>query len=72
MPTGSVISFKDDKGYGFIRPKDSEDSKENVYVHISTLQAAGIETLTPGQRVSYELQTGDNGKISAVNIALLD
>lgn len=72
MPTGSIILFKEDKGYGFIRPKDSEDSKENVYVHISALQAASIQKLTPGQRVSYELQTGDDGKISAVNIALLD
>ncbi len=71
MPTGSVILFKADKGYGFIRPKDSENSKDNVYVHISTLQEAGIETLTVGQRVSYELHT-ENEKVSAVDIALLD
>lgn len=68
MPTGSVISFKADKGYGFIRPKDDG---ENVYVHISALQAAGIDTLTAGQRLSYELNTDDNGKISAVDLALL-
>lgn len=68
MQTGSVISFKADKGYGFIRPK--EDG-ENVYVHISALQTAGIDTITPGQRLSYELKTDDNGKISAVNLTLL-
>ena len=67
MLTGSVISFKEDKGYGFIRPKDGGD---NVYVHISALQAAGIEKLVPGQRLTYELFSKDN-KISAINIKLL-
>src|ERR1700744_3150115 len=67
MPTGSVISYKEDRGYGFIRPKDGGD---NVYVHISALQVAGIEKLTPGQRLTYELLTQD-GKTSAVNIKLL-
>jgi CspA family cold shock protein len=67
MLTGSVISFKEDKGYGFIRPKDGGD---NVYMHISALQASGIEKIEPGVRLSYELLTQD-GKISAVNIKLL-
>lgn len=68
METGSVVQFKDDKGYGFIRPKDGGS---NVYVHISALQAAGISTLTAGQRLSFERLT-ENGKTSAVNITLLD
>jgi len=67
MPTGSVISFKEDKGYGFIKPKDGGD---NVYVHISALQTAGIEKVAPGQRLTYELLSKDN-KISAVDIKLL-
>ena len=67
MLTGSVILFKEDKGYGFIRPKDGGD---NVYVHISELEAAGIERLVPGQRLTYELFSKDN-KISAINIKLL-
>jgi len=67
MPAGSVISYKEDKGYGFIRPQDGGD---NVYVHISALQAAGIDKLTPGQRLTYELLSKD-GKNSAVNIQLL-
>ncbi len=67
MPTGSVILFKKDKGYGFIRP--SEDG-ENVYVHISALQDAGIEEVQLGQRLTYDLLSKDN-KISAVNIKLL-
>lgn len=67
MPNGSVISYKEDKGYGFIRPQDGHD---NVYVHISALQAAGLEKLTPGQRLSYELFSKD-GKTSAVDIKLI-
>ena len=67
MPTGSVISFREDKGYGFIRP---QDGTANVYVHISALRVAGIETLAPGQRLSYTLLTQD-GKTSAVEIQLL-
>lgn len=67
MQTGSVISFKEDRGYGFIRPQDGGD---NVYVHVSALQAAGIDKLAPGQRVSYEVLSKD-GKTSAVDIKLL-
>ena len=67
MLTGSVISFKEDKGYGFIRPKDGGD---NVYVHISALQASGIDKIEPGQRLTYEILSKDN-KISAVNMKLL-
>lgn len=67
MPTGSIISYKEDKGYGFIRPQDGGD---NVYVHISALRAAGVDTVTAGQRLTYELQTKD-GKVSAVEIKLL-
>lgn len=68
MPTGSIISFKEDRGYGFIRPQDGGD---NVYLHVSALQAAGIEKVEPGQRLSYELLS-EKGKVSAVNIALLE
>ena len=68
MLTGSIISFKEDKGYGFIRPKDSED---NVYVHISALQASGIDKVELGQRLTYELLSKD-GKNSAINIKLID
>lgn len=67
MPTGSIISYKEDKGYGFIRPQDGGD---NVYVHVSALKAAGVDAVTPGQRLTYELQTKD-GKTSAVEIKLL-
>ena len=68
MPIGSIISFKEDKGYGFIRSKDSDD---NVYLHISALQASGIDKVEIGQRLTYELLSKD-GKNSAANIKLLD
>lgn len=68
MPTGSIISFKDDRGYGFIRPKDSD---ENIYVHISALEASGIENVAPGQRLTFEILS-EEGKKSATNIKLLD
>lgn len=68
MPTGSVISYKEDRGYGFIRPQDGGD---NVYLHISALKAAGLDKVAPGQRLSYELHS-ENNKTSAVDIKLLD
>lgn len=68
MLTGSIILFKEDKGYGFIRPKDSD---ENVYLHISAMQASGIDKIEVGQRLSYEILS-ENGKTSATNIKLID
>jgi len=68
MLTGSIISFKEDRGYGFIRPKDSD---ENVYFHISALEDSGIEKVEMGQRLTYEISSKD-GKNSATNIKLLD
>lgn len=68
MLTGSIISFKEDKGYGFIRPIDSDD---NVYLHISALQASGIDKVEIGQRLAYDILSKD-GKNSATNIKLLD
>ncbi len=67
MATGQAIMFKTDKGYGFIKPDD--DSK-NVYVHISALEASGLDALEEGQKVSYDLHTEED-KISAVNIKLI-
>ncbi|PCI00501.1 MAG: cold-shock protein [Alphaproteobacteria bacterium] len=68
MLTGSIISFKEDRGYGFIRPKDSDD---NVYLHISALQASGLDKVEVGQRVTFDLVSKDDKK-SAANIKLLD
>ncbi|HTN15235.1 MAG TPA: cold-shock protein [Sphingomonadaceae bacterium] len=66
MPIGTVKFFNTDKGYGFIAP---EDGGADSFVHISAVQAAGMHTLEKDQRLSYEVETGRNGKASAVNLA---
>ena len=66
MPIGTVKFFNSDKGYGFIAP---EDGTGDAFVHISAVERAGMSTLNKEQRVSYELETGNNGKTSAVNLA---
>ena len=65
MPIGTVKFFNTDKGYGFIEP---EDGGKDSFVHISAVQAAGMHTLEKNQRVSYEVETGRNGKESAINL----
>ncbi|HTK71113.1 MAG TPA: cold-shock protein [Croceibacterium sp.] len=66
MPIGTVKFFNTEKGYGFIAP---EDGGKDSFVHISAVQAAGMQTLEKDQRVSYEVETGRNGKEAAVNLA---
>ena len=65
MPIGTVKFFNSDKGYGFISP---EDGGPDSFVHITAVQAAGMDTLHKEQRVSYDLETGRNGKVSAINL----
>ena len=65
MPIGTVKFFNTDKGYGFIQP---EDGGGDAFFHITAVQAAGLHTLDRDQRVSYELETDNRGKTSAVNI----
>ena len=65
MPIGTVKFFNTDKGYGFIAP---EDGGADSFVHITAVQAAGMQTLNKDQRLSYEVETGRNGKASAVNL----
>jgi CspA family cold shock protein len=66
MPIGTVKFFNTDKGYGFISP---EGGGNDSFVHISAVQAAGMQTLNKDQRLSYEVEMGRNGKESAVNLA---
>lgn len=65
MPVGTVKFFNTDKGYGFIQP---DDGGQDSFVHITSVQAAGWNTLNKEQRLSYEIETGRNGKASAVNL----
>jgi CspA family cold shock protein len=65
MATGTVKWFNGQKGYGFIQP---EEGGADVFVHISAVERAGLSTLKEGQKISYELERGRNGKTSAVNL----
>ena len=67
MPTGTVKWFNTTKGYGFI---EAEDQSSDVFVHITAVQAAGLSDLQEGQKVTFELETGRNGKTSATNLVL--
>ena len=69
MATGTVKWFNPTKGYGFIEP---EDGSKDAFVHISAVERAGMSTLREGQKVSYDLQPGQNGKSSAENLTALD
>ena len=64
--TGTVKFFNTDKGYGFIQP---DDGSSDSFVHITAVQAAGMNTLEKDQRLSFELERGRNGKESAVNLS---
>lgn len=65
MPIGTVKFFNTDKGYGFI---SNEDGSGDAFVHITAVERAGMGSLNKDQRISYELETGRNGKTSAVNL----
>ncbi len=67
MATGTVKWFNTDKGYGFIQP---DAGGSDVFVHITAVQAAGLTGLKDNQKVSYELETGRNGRESAMNLEL--
>ncbi len=65
MATGTVKWFNPAKGFGFIEP---EDGSNDAFVHISAVERAGLGSLSEGQKISYDLQPGQNGKSSAENL----
>ena len=67
MATGTVKWFNASKGFGFIQP---ESGGKDVFIHITAVQAAGLQGLNDGQRVSYEVQM-ERGKESASSLKLL-
>ncbi|MDZ4655550.1 MAG: cold shock domain-containing protein [Coriobacteriia bacterium] len=67
MPEGTVKWFNPDKGYGFVSREDGED----LFVHYSEIQGEGFKTLDEGQAVSFEITTGQNGKLQASNVVRL-
>ena len=65
MATGTVKWFNGTKGYGFIQP---DDGSKDVFVHVSAVERAGMSDLREGQKVEYDLERGQQGKTSAVNL----
>ena len=65
MSVGTVKWFNSTKGYGFIEP---EDGGADVFVHITAVQASGMDGLQEGQKVSFDLEEAKNGKTNAVNL----
>ena len=65
MSVGTVKWFNSTKGYGFIEP---EDCGADVFVHITAVQASGMDGLEEGQKLSFDLEEARNGKTNAVNL----
>jgi CspA family cold shock protein len=64
MPIGTVKFFNTAKGFGFIQP---QDGSKDVFVHITAVQAAGLQTLREGDKISFEVTT-ERGKPAATNL----
>ena len=65
MSVGTVKWFNSTKGFGFIEP---EDGGADVFVHITAVQASGMDGLDEGQKLSFDLEEARNGKTNAVNL----
>jgi CspA family cold shock protein len=66
--TGTVKFFNTTKGFGFISP---EGGDKDAFVHISAVQNSGLQGLYEGDKVTYELESGRDGKVSAINLTLV-
>jgi len=67
MANGTVKWFNAQKGFGFIAP---EKGSKDIFVHISALERAGISHLDDGQNVTFDIESGRDGRESATNLAL--
>ena len=69
MSTGTVKWFNPTKGFGFIAP---EDGSKDVFVHMNAVRSAGLDTLNEGQRISFDIEPGNDGKTAAANLVAID
>ena len=69
MAKGNVKWFNSTKGFGFIEP---EGGSKDVFVHISAVEGSGLQGLADGQKLTFDIEPGRDGRESAVNLALVD
>ncbi len=65
MAQGTVKWFSEEKGYGFISPDDGD---EDVFVHYTDIEGSGFRSLEEGERVSYDVTRGKEGRTQAANV----
>ena len=65
MTTGTVKFFNESKGYGFIAP---DGGGNDAFVHVTAVERAGMRSLRENQRISYDIEQDNRGKLSAVNL----
>jgi CspA family cold shock protein len=65
MSIGTVKWFNGQKGYGFIQP---DDGSKDVFVHVSAVERSGLGGLNEGQKLSYDIERGQQGRMSAINL----
>ncbi|CUH76729.1 Cold shock protein CspA [Tritonibacter multivorans] len=67
MANGTVKWFNSTKGFGFIAP---DTGGKDVFLHISALEKSGMTSLNDDQKVTFDIESGRDGRESAINIAL--
>ena len=65
MASGTVKWFNPTKGFGFIQP---DDGTKDVFVHISAVERSNLGSLNEGQKVDFTIESGRDGKMSAVDL----
>ena len=65
--TGTVKFYNSTKGFGFIQP---DDGSKDAFVHVTALERAGLSGLNEGDKVKFDLESGRDGRVSAVNLSM--
>ena len=65
MSQGTVKWFNAQKGFGFIQP---DDGSKDVFVHISAVERSGLGQLNEGQKIKFDVERGQQGKLAAANL----
>ena len=69
MPKGTVKWYNTTKRFGFIEPEEGE---KDIFVHITAVEQAGLAMLHEGQKIEFELSTGEDGRSSATSLVIIE